>query len=562
MKESTLPIHLPTVWSEQCSICVYKTPSPSSDLPERSGHSLSNVPRRYADSGENSPRAQSQLLSQQITADHAGLLSKRREILPGPNTGIRISGFLHRLQANDTISDGRETEVSNITMQEAVGCPTDHDSRTCSRNWSNDLNETSNPASPSPLQSPPRVEKHRSEPPPLIRYCNFSDTEFQAGSGVVDTPLETMEIAGYPTAETPTNTGIQSRLGSSVSQTEHLNRGCLGKAEDVTTHQLQRAPSSLVRPAMLCFESEKYTCTSQNRQYSSRSQDGGSPLQAPLQPGTGGVGLVPMPRSNNLSRTPTRFNEPTSRQGIQDNIRFLRMGSGHADLPESNGDQRSMHSGSFCLTPFSKATNILQLEIRPGSNSSECAHTALEDGEGVCLSTLLPDRQMSYQDQIRRDPVGPTDHAFMEITNLVSTPPRNVSGITSSSPQQQQTSHEPRRDVTPHGSTRPSSTSRLDSIRNSFQNRGLSERAITLLCASWRSNTESSYSSCWRVWEKWCIQKGVNPLCATILNVLEFLTSQFDQGKKYRTLNSYRSTISSTHMPVDGFQIGKHPLVS
>ena len=89
---------------------------------------------------------------------------------------------------------------------------------------------------------------------------------------------------------------------------EHLDRGCLGKARDVTTHQLKRAPSSLVRPAMLCFE--KYTCTSQNRQYNSCSpykQDGGSPLQAPLQPGTGGVELVPMPRSNDLGRTPTRY---------------------------------------------------------------------------------------------------------------------------------------------------------------------------------------------------------------------------------------------------------------
>ena len=70
--------------------------------------------------GKNSPRTQSQLLSQQIIADDTGLLCKRREILPGPNTGIRISGVPHRLQANDTISDRRETEVSNITMQEAV----------------------------------------------------------------------------------------------------------------------------------------------------------------------------------------------------------------------------------------------------------------------------------------------------------------------------------------------------------------------------------------------------------------------------------------------------------
>ena len=62
--------------------------------------------------------------------------------------------------------------------------------------------------------------------------------------------------------------------------------------------------------------------------------------------------------------------------------------------------------------------------------------------------------------------------------------------------------------------------------------------------------------------ERWCLSEGVNPLCATIENVLEFLTDQFHQGEKYSTLNIYRSAISTTHTPVDGFQVGKHPLVS
>ena len=160
------------------------------------------------------------------------------EILPGPNTGIRISGFPHRLQANDTISDRRETEVSNITMQEAVGCPTDHDSTTCSRNWSNDLDETSNPASPSPLQSPPRVEKHCSEPPPLIRCSNYSDTDFQAGSGVVDTSLETMEIAGYPTTETPlTLESDASNLGwGAVCLKQNTSTGGVWGKQEMSLH--------------------------------------------------------------------------------------------------------------------------------------------------------------------------------------------------------------------------------------------------------------------------------------------------------------------------------------
>ena len=44
--------------------------------------------------------------------------------------------------------------------------------------------------------------------------------------------------------------------------------------------------------------------------------------------------------------------------------------------------------------------------------------------------------------------------------------------------------------------------------------------------------------------------------------MIEFLTVQFEQGKQYSTLNSYRSSISATHIPLDGVQVGRHPLVS
>ena len=41
-------------------------------------------------------------------------------------------------------------------------------------------------------------------------------------------------------------------------------------------------------------------------------------------------------------------------------------------------------------------------------------------------------------------------------------------------------------------------------------------KAISFLCALWRSNTKSSYSSSWRIWEKWCSSGRVNPLCSYI----------------------------------------------
>ena len=42
---------------------------------------------------------------------------------------------------------------------------------------------------------------------------------------------------------------------------------------------------------------------------------------------------------------------------------------------------------------------------------------------------------------------------------------------------------------------------------------------------------------------------------------MNFLADLFHQGYKYRSLNSYRSAISSVHEKIDGEVVGKHPLV-
>ena len=44
--------------------------------------------------------------------------------------------------------------------------------------------------------------------------------------------------------------------------------------------------------------------------------------------------------------------------------------------------------------------------------------------------------------------------------------------------------------------------------------------------------------------------------------MLEFLTDLYCQSYQYRTINIYRSTISASHLPIDGSPIGSHPLIS
>ena len=568
LEESTAPIHLPTLQTEQCTLCIHKAASSNPYLSEGQGSSLSDVSGQHADSGKNGRGAESQLHTCEVPPDLAGVSYQRGQISSGSNTGVRIPGIYNQFQGNDSSGNGRESEIFDLTVQNLDGITSDHNSTTCSNYRYHDINDPSCTSSTSPLPGPSSAEKHSLGPPPLIFCTDYPDSGSETGLDLVEDISETVEISEYSTEESSANTGVRCLrpgLGSSVSQPDNIDRRCMEYTRDDPSHQLQGTSCSMVGASMLCFEPTGCTHTSSDRQHSSSGlceQNGWSAFQGPMSTSTTDLGLVSVQEPYNFSRAPTRVTEPTGRQGIENRLGFIRMGTTHVNLSQADGDEGSMFSGSLCIPSFSQTPNIFQLEIGSRSKSSGCTNTVVEQHQRLCLPSILPNRQMSDQNQIRESPLGTVDHALMEITNMVSSTSRHVSGTSNPTPERQQLINGSTWESSSNDPTRSSAVSRPDCIRNSLQSRGLSDKAISLLCASWRSNTESSYSSSWRIWEKWCSSEGVNPLCATIENVLEFLTDQFHQGKKYSTLNTYRSTISTTHVPLDGFQIGKHPLVS
>ena len=77
----------------------------------------------------------------------------------------------------------------------------------------------------------------------------------------------------------------------------------------------------------------------------------------------------------------------------------------------------------------------------------------------------------------------------------------------------------------------------------------------------WRGSTEAEYSSAWRKWDGWCLERATDPLSAHLSSILEFLYEEFQAGKQYWTVNTFRSAISMTHTELDGRRVSQHPLV-
>ena len=120
------------------------------------------------------------------------------------------------------------------------------------------------------------------------------------------------------------------------------------------------------------------------------------------------------------------------------------------------------------------------------------------------------------------------------------------SRIDPADPQGQQTGHQ-------------SNISRMGYLRQRFRTQNLSAGASRLLLSSWRQKTAKSYDSLFNKWVHWCNERNSDPVSGDINEVIKFLAALYDEGYQYRSLNAYRSAISSVHEKIDGYDVGQHP---
>ena len=106
------------------------------------------------------------------------------------------------------------------------------------------------------------------------------------------------------------------------------------------------------------------------------------------------------------------------------------------------------------------------------------------------------------------------------------------------------------------------SSSRLAFVRRSFKDQNFSERVCKILQALWNPGTEKQYQSAWKQFFSWCSQRSCDPFSCSLNIILDYLVDLFYKGLEYRTINSHRSAISVTHLPVDGICVGSHPFIS
>ena len=102
---------------------------------------------------------------------------------------------------------------------------------------------------------------------------------------------------------------------------------------------------------------------------------------------------------------------------------------------------------------------------------------------------------------------------------------------------------------------------RVACIRRQLSSSGFSPRSAELIINSWRAGTNKQYASAWSTFTRWCGSRSINPFQTTVSDVAEFLTCEFDLGKSYSTINTYRSALSSVLPSLDGRLLGQQPMI-
>lgn len=95
-----------------------------------------------------------------------------------------------------------------------------------------------------------------------------------------------------------------------------------------------------------------------------------------------------------------------------------------------------------------------------------------------------------------------------------------------------------------------------------FRNLDIPEETSRILMASWRVSTQKQYSTYQDRWFKFCSRKQIDSLHPSVNQVLDFLTSLYNAGLSYSTINTARSSLSALLDHEQRNTIGSHPLIS
>ena len=186
-------------------------------------------------------------------------------------------------------------------------------------------------------------------------------------------------------------------------------------------------------------------------------------------------------------------------------------------------NQQALWSSGCCFQTHQSVPTLLQLATRSICRGHRCLYAGLVSSEGVCQSPVepgTPGAEPGTNSGGRHSP----GNSLMEGPALVYSSPINAGGLATPPASTGAANTNGR------GITKPTTSGRMEHIRESFQSEGLSEQATNLIAKSWRTKTNKSYVSLFKRWDRWCSERGSHLFSGPVSEVANFLASDPQDG--------------------------------
>ena len=564
-KRPDLPVQVPTFRSSVRPLGLHQDPEADSCPAETAGGANDRLHRRYSDPGRVQGSGSGPCNRPGVPTGKLGFCNKQNQMSAGTNTNHRVSRFHGRLtqpraefakwqdqkdQSRDTVPVREQAGVDKETFAapgKAPGCDAGDSPR-----------PTLFPQAPTCLEAGTRPVRSG-----LLAAADALRGR-AGGAAVVARPPVDMEWQNVHVREAVGGDRVgclHLRLGGDVRRCTHGRPMVSGGA--TMAHKLPGGASSLPRGEMLCQRQKRRFCAAEVGQYLSRllhQQAGRDGVPQAKRHCQRPVAVVHEQGYYPDSRTPPRGPECSSRRRVPSDEGSLGLDAEPSGIQQDPEELGPSGSGLVCIQTDDPAGAVLQLETRPRGGGSGCVQPRLAGtaGESLCQPSMEPGRE-SVDEGMAAGDYSSADCTSVEEPAMVSSVTGVPSGFPNPSPSEEGTDHS---DTPRECPSNPSPTSRLAYLRRRYQDKEISQEGTELLLASWRQKSSKSYDSLFKKWVVWCGERSSDPVSGPVSEVVNFLATLFKEGYQYRSLNSYRSAISSVHERVDGYEVGQHPLVS
>ena len=269
------------------------------------------------------------------------------------------------------------------------------------------------------------------------------------------------------------------------------------------------------------------------------------------------LAMVPPERDLPHSTSHPRHLQQCSRQGIQSRQRFIRLEIGLHSLCSPQWALGSLRGRFVRDTTYKSASQVCKLATGSRGRSDRRFCSGLVSDQGLCIPPFQSGRSLPIPSARTGYPISVSYRPSMGDTTLVPSSVTSQCRFCLPVPNRPMASQQGG-DTTP---SLPTSTSRVACLSQRYTSMGTSNQAEGLLVSAWRNQTSGSYESAWRLWCSWCCRQEIDPISASVQQVVNFLASLFADGKEYHMINVCRSALSMTLPKIEGLNVGQHPLV-